>query len=163
MPIHPSRRAFLPLAAIAAAASACRKSGSAPAAHRVAEIEGSRPDRIHALSRLMTAGARERLIATVLDASILEEQFGDGEMGPSDFRHLGFVKVLPPDIARWATAPGRLAESPGWVEPPMEVSWWISKADFQDLRFFESRMVFGQNGWIAVSPKGLLYFLIATS
>lgn len=110
----------------------------------------------------MRASAREQLMQSVVDANVIVEQFGDGNMGPSDFRHFGKIRVLPPDVARWTTPPTRIESAPAFAGAPVPVSWWLTEKAFQRLTFYESRPIFGQDGWIGASPEGVLYFSIMT-
>lgn len=134
----------------------------------VTEIQGTRAERIHALSRRMTAGARERLIATVTDANILVEQLGDGNLGPSDFQTYGRIRVLPTDVVRWSSGPSKLASPPPWTEAPQpaattqSVDWWIKQPEHESLSFYEAQPIFADDGWIGVSPQGTIYFRTMT-
>ena len=152
--------------AITACNGGSRQGGGVP--RTVTELPGTRAERIHALSRRMTPSARERLIGTVTDANILVEQLGDGNLGPSDFQTYGRIRVLPTDVVRWGSGPSKLSAAPPWGDAPQPsaapqpIDWWIKQPAHESLAFYEAQPVFTDDGWIGVSPQGIIYFRTMT-
>src|SRR5688572_28915964 len=79
------------------ALTACSKS-SAPK-NSLHEITGSNAQRVAGVSAIITK--HKAPPTAILDAHFVEEQTGDGSLGPSDFRAFYFIEVTPQDISQW--------------------------------------------------------------
>jgi hypothetical protein len=73
------------------ALTACSKS-SAPK-NSVYEVTGSSTERVARVSAIITKN--KAAPTAIVDARFMEEQTGDGSLGPSDFRAFYFVQVAP--------------------------------------------------------------------
>ena len=63
------------------------------------EIEGTKAERIAAISKLLSKTVP--LPSPLLDAHFVEEQIGDGRLGPSDFKTFCGLTVSTADLPAW--------------------------------------------------------------
>jgi hypothetical protein len=112
-------------------------------------------ERVVPISRLIDA--KNSLLPKIKSSRCIEEQVGDGYLGPSDFSIFCVLSVDPKDIDTFrhtfskSKNPDDLAS---YVSPRKAVDWWITKSDFERLEFFEPGLLSTQrNGWTAISLK----------
>lgn len=102
---------------------------------------GTTAERVAAISKLLSKTAP--LPSSLLDAHLIEEQTGDGRLGPSDFKAFYALTVAPVDLPAWRDA---LSKSKTWNHdsndarlkreaPKKAQSWWVSGADLGVLEF----------------------------
>jgi hypothetical protein len=96
------------------------------------------------------------------NARCIQEQIGDGNLGPSDFRTFCVLTVASKDIAalRETLSPLNLPDDAAqYGEPRKAVPWWLSEAEFKTLELFKPGLLaYRANGWTGVSSKtGKIY------
>ena len=127
------------------------------------EIDGTTAERVAAISKLLSK--KVPLPSSLLDAHFVEEQIGDGRLGPSDFKSFCALAVSPADLPAWK---GALSKSTTWNNPNDEAikraapkkaqSWWVSGADLDALEFYSPHSLTGRaNGWIGIAPDGRIF------
>lgn len=136
--------------------SACSQKGPVETSR---EITGTQAERVTAVSRLISkAGV---LPSPVLDAHFVEEQRGDGQLGPSDFAAFYALTVAPAELAAWrAQLPAIQAMNtpPKYVAPKQPRAWWLTPDDFLKLEFYGPKSLTGRsNGWVGVAPDGKVF------
>ena len=83
----------------------------------------------------------------------LEEQIGDGGLGPSDFRFFAKIVVQKEDVASWKSAAGPELSSGTYEAPQSAPLWWLAEGDFDGVTLHSPKTLFGRsNGWIGFSP-----------
>ncbi|HPY40824.1 MAG TPA: hypothetical protein PLM98_09910, partial [Thiolinea sp.] len=94
----------------------------------------------------------------------LEEQRGDGVLGPSDYQAFYVLKVAPQDIAQWIKLLTPLEESAQYAEPSQTREWWLDRSTFAELQFFKPGSLTGRlNGWVGISQEtGHIYIFTFT-
>ena len=116
------------------------------------EIAGSQAERIAAVSKLITK--HSPLPSPLLDANFIEEQTGDGRLGPSDFTSFCAVSVAAADALAWRAALAPLEEQntpPKYAAPKDPVPWWLPSAEFLHLEFHSPNSLTGcDNGWVGI-------------
>jgi hypothetical protein len=123
----------------------------------VYEVTGSRPERVARVSAII---AKDKAPPTaILDARFVEEQIGDGFLGPSDFREFYFVEVAPQIIAQWTRILTPLDETAEYAAPAQPRDWWATRDTFASLQFYKPNILTGRiHGWIGVSRQtGRIY------
>jgi hypothetical protein len=90
------------------AVTAC--SGSSPPKTFVNEVAGSGTERITSISIILTK--HKALPTAILDAHFIEEQIGDGFLGPSDFRAFYSIEVAPQKVLQWTQVLTPLGATP---------------------------------------------------
>lgn len=87
----------------------------------------------------------------------LEEQMGDGYLGPSDYATFCVLTATPKAIAafRQALSPLHLPhDSTQYAAPRKAVDWWLSEPEFKQLELFKpSLLTYRTNGWTGLSPQ----------
>lgn len=128
----------------------------------VYEISGSTQERVLKATALLSK--HHPPPTPLVDAYWIEEQIGDGVLGPSDFRSFAVLAVRPEDIPQWVKLLTPLTEKLLYNQPTNSYSWWVDQAHFTELQFFESGRLTGRaNGWIGVSPQtGRIYIFTFT-
>jgi hypothetical protein len=128
----------------------------------VYEITGSSTERIRGVSAIITK--YKALPTAILDAQFIEEQIGDGVLGPSDFREFYFLEVAPQNVSQWAEILTPLEAIAEYDAPAQPRNWWIAHDTFASLQFYQPRVLTGRvNGWIGVSQKtGRIYIFTFT-
>ena len=136
--------------------AACSPKRPAESSH---EIGGTQAERVAAASPLISK--RAPLPSAILDAHFVEEQTGDGRLGPSDFAAFYALTVAPADLAAWRSAlPTIEAQNtpPMYVTPKQPRSWWLTHDDFVGLTFYSPKSLTGRsNGWVGIAPDGRLF------
>ena len=128
------------------------------------EIHGTKEERVAVISKLISTAAP--LPGAILDAHFIEEQTGDGRLGPSDFRAFYALTVAPDDLALWRSALPPMKSSmpsPGYATPKQPRDWWTTQKDFDGLEFFSPKSLTGRsNGWIGIAPDGRIFIYAYT-
>ena len=136
--------------------AACSPKRHADSSH---EIAGTRAERIAAVSQLVSKLAP--LPSPLLDAHFVEQQMGDGQLGPSDFAAFYALAVAPADLAAWRSAlPPIQAPNtpPKYAAPKQPLAWWLSHDDFLRLKFYSPKSLTGRsNGWVGIAPDGRIF------
>ena len=128
------------------------------------EIEGTKAERIAAISKLLSKTVP--LPSPLLDAHFVEEQIGDGRLGPSDFKTFCGLTVSTADLPAWRAA---LSKSTKWnhssndekikrAAPKKANLWWVSEAGLDTLEFYSPHSLTGRaNGWVGIAPDGRIF------
>ena len=135
-----------------------------PAAkNSVYEVSGTVAERIATVTHLVFKD--KKLPSLLLDAHFLEEQIGDGVLGPSDYRSFSCLKVAVQDLAQWLQLLTPLNEKVPYITPNKSYAWWINQRDFAGLQFFEPNGLIGYaQGWIGIDQKtGSIYIFTFTT
>lgn len=123
------------------------------------EITGTQAERVAAVSKLVTR--HSPLPSPLLDAHFVEQQTGDGRLGPSDFAAFCALTVAPADLAAWRMALAPLEAQntpPEYVAPKKPFPWWLTQDDFLRLTFHSPKSLTGRiNGWVGVAPDGRIF------
>jgi hypothetical protein len=136
---------------------ACMCALSAHNRHRapktlIHEVAGSHPERVADIAAIITKHAAPP--TAILDAHYVEERTGDDSAGPSDFRAFYLVEVVPQDLPLWTRLLTPLAAQAEYAAPTEPRDWWIARAAFAKLQFYQSVPLTGlDQGWIGVSPE----------
>jgi len=140
--------------------TACSKS-SAPKIS-VHEVTGSSAERVAGVSAIITK--HKALPTAIIDAHFVEEQTGDGVLGPSDFRAFYFVEVAPQDVSQWTQIFTPLGTAAEYDAPAQLRDWWLSRDTFASLQFYKPDILTGRvHGWIGVSQQvGRIYIFTFT-
>ncbi len=136
-------------------------SGCGGTQNQAHEITGTVAERIAGVSRVVESNTP--LPSTIADAHLIELQFGDGQLGPADFRSFVWMKVSPDDVAKWKagmkTPP---IDSPNYDAPPSQPRWWLAESTFTQLTKYDSQAFFGRHGWVVIQDDGNIYALTYT-
>jgi hypothetical protein len=128
------------------------------------EIDGTTAERVAAIAKLLSKTAP--LPSPLLDAHFVEEQTGDGRLGPSDFRAFCAIAIAPADLPAWRAA---LSKSATWnhfsndeeikrAAPKNAQPWWVSLSDLATLEFYSPHSLTGRpNGWVGIAPDGRIF------
>ena len=123
------------------------------------EVTGTQAERVAAVSKIIIRNAP--LPSWLLDANFVEEQTGDGQLGPSDFKSFGVLSVAPADLPAWRAVLVPLEEQnkhPQNDAPKDPYTWWLSAADFSRLEFYSPKLLTGRfNGWVGITPDGRIF------
>jgi hypothetical protein len=127
-------------------------------------INGTTSERVASISKLLSKTAP--LPSSLLNAHFVEEQAGDGRVGPSDFEAFYALTVDPANLPAWRA---RLAKSKTWnhfsndeeikrTSPKKAQPWWVSEEDLDALEFYSPDSLTGRsNGWVGVAPDGRIF------
>ncbi|WP_225886993.1 hypothetical protein [Nodosilinea nodulosa] len=126
------------------------------------EVTGSSAKRVAEVSAIITK--HQAPPTAILDAYFLEEQIGDGILGPSDFRTFYVVEVAPQDVARWTMLLTPLEATAEYSAPAQPPAWWIAQDALGSLQFYKPDLLTGSaNGWVGVEPQtGRIYVFTFT-
>ena len=125
------------------------------------EITGTAAERVLGVSRIIESNAA--LPSEITDAHLIELQFGDGQLGPSDFRSFIWVKVSSDDVAKWrSTLKSPPNDSPAYDAPPTKPKWWLTQSAYTQLTKYDSHTLFNRHGWIAIQEDGNIFALTYT-
>jgi hypothetical protein len=128
------------------------------------EIRGTQAERVAAVSPLI--GKHAPLPSLILDAHFVEDQTGDGQLGPSDFAAFYTLTVAPADLAAWRSALPTIEGQntpPKYVTPKQPRSWWLTHDDFLGLTFYSPKSLTGRsNGWVGIAPDGRIFMYAFT-
>jgi hypothetical protein len=123
------------------------------------EIGGTQAQRVAAVSQLVSKHAP--LPSPLLDAHFVEQQTGDGQLGPSDFFAFYALTVAPADLAAWRSALPPITApktSLNYASPKQPQSWWLTQEDFRRLEFYSPKSLTGRsNGWVGIAPDGRIF------
>ncbi len=146
--------------ACAFALTACNR--NSPTNFSVHEVTGTSTQRVADVSAIITK--HKAPPTAILDAHLVEEQTGDGGLGPSDFRAFYVVEVAPQDVPRWTQILTPLAGTAAYGTPAEPRDWWIARDAFASLKFYEPDTLTGRvHGWIGVAPQtGRIYIFTFT-
>ena len=150
---------FVTIACLSALAACSRSSAPKTSVH---EVTGKSSERVTAVSAIITK--HKAPPTAILDAQFVEEQTGDGGLGPSDFRAFYFVQVAPQDVAQWTQILTPLAATAEYDAPAQLRNWWIARDTFASLQFYKPDTLTGRvHGWIGVSQQsGRIYIFTFT-
>jgi hypothetical protein len=133
--------------------------GPNPPAGASGEIGGTQAERVAAVSAFISKFAP--LPSPILDAHFVEQQTGDGQLGPSDFAAFYALTVASGDLDAWRSAlPTIEAQNtpPEYVTPKQSFPWWLSHDDFLGLSFYSPKSLTGRsNGWVGIAPDGRIF------
>jgi hypothetical protein len=136
---------------------------SKPAAESYFEITGTQSERIAKVSQRLAAQAP--LPGALLDAHFLEQQYGDGVMGPSDFTAYYALTVAPADLPAWQASLAPLEPlnaSPTYAAPKQPAPWWMTREEFSQLQFYSPKAYTGRShGWLGIVPGSGKIFIYA--
>jgi hypothetical protein len=122
------------------------------------EVEGSKAERVAAVSKMISRTAHP---SPILDAHFVEEKYGDGILGPSDFRSFCALTVASGDLAAWRSAlkPIEQRIRPTKLDVPKQARpWWVSPKDFSTLEFYSPKSLTRRNnGWVGIAPDGRIF------
>ena len=134
------------------------------AAETTHTVDGTQAKRIETITKQLSKAGK--LPGILVDAEFVEEQIGDGILGPSDFFAFYALKVTPADLPAWRAA---LSDSKApkieknYAKPKKEQAWWVKKEDFGALEFFSPKTLTGRsNGWIGIAPDGRIFIYAFT-
>ena len=142
--------------------AACSPKAPAESSH---EITGTQPERIAAVSQLISKHAP--LPSALLDAHFLEQQLGDGQLGPSDFTSFYALTVASTDLHAWRSALAPIQSPntpPKYATPKQPLPWWLTHDDFLGLKFYDPKALTGRgNGWVGIAPdSGKIFVYVFT-
>lgn len=127
------------------------------------EIKGTQAERIAAVSQLISKLAP--LPSPLLDAHFVEQQTGDGQLGPSDFTAFYALTVAPADLPAWRSALPKIQAPntpPKYAAPKQSLPWWLTQDDFLRLTFYNPKSLTGRtNGWVGIAPDSGKIFVYA--
>lgn len=119
---------------------------------KVSEIEGPKSERIEAVTELLVT--KEPLPSSLQNANFLEEQIGDNQLGPSDYRSFGMLEIKPDDLSAWRNQLLPLKVRPDYVAPQASKEWWVNAADYSSLELYKLRPYTQRlYGWIGIDTK----------
>ena len=123
------------------------------------EISGTQAQRVATVSSLISK--RAPLPSPILDAHFVEQQIGDGQLGPSDFAAFYALTVAPADLSAWRSALPTIETQntpPKYVTPKQPRPWWLTHDDFLSLTFYSPESLTGRiNGWVGIAPDGRIF------
>jgi hypothetical protein len=134
--------------------TACDSGGARVSTH---EVGGSKAERVAEISKIISRTAPPP--SPIIDAYFVEEQIGDGRLGPSDFRSFCALTVAADDLAAWRSAlqPIEQHNTPPGL-PKQAQPWWVSPNDFSTLEFYSPKSLTGRNnGWVGIAPDGRIF------
>jgi hypothetical protein len=143
----------------------CVACGGRPPVPVSREITGTVQQRISTIGAQLGNG--KPLPSVLRDAYLVEDQLGDGKLGPSDFQAFYRLTVAPTNLAAWRAAMEPLdstAMAPSYAAPREARAWWLSPDDFKTLTFYSTASLTARaNGWIGVHPvSGVIYIFTFT-
>lgn len=146
--------------------AACGKRDARVSTH---EVDGSKAERVARITKLLSKAGP--LPGAILDANFVEEQQGDGRLGPSDFKAFYALSVAPADLPAWKAALSKSNPANPFANddeikraaPGKPQSWWVNPADVSQLEFFSPHFLTGNaNGWVGIAPDGGIYIHVFT-
>jgi hypothetical protein len=139
--------------------------GKREAPANIAQISGTSAERT---AKVKTFFLRHMpsLPGPISDAHLLEEQIGDGRLGPSDFSWFAAFTVPIDDLERWTAtfAPLESHNQPVGFSAPGKTPcpWWLQPNEFKRLKFYSPLSLTGRShGWIGVDDVSGRIFLHA--
>lgn len=134
--------------------TACMASTPAQNAVPITLVEMPETDGTHivAIKSTILTGAHG-LPLNLLDAHFAQEQLGDGNLGPSDYRNYIYVELEPSEIAQWQSTLTPI-DKPNYISPTQPLDWWPNESAFENMQFYETYQIIGHpNGWVAIDTK----------
>ena len=151
---------------LACSMSACGQKNAKVSTH---EVDGSQEQRITMITKQLSKAGP--LPGALLDANFVEEQSGDGRLGPSDFKSFYALKIATADIPVWKSAlskskPANTFSNDDQIKhaaPKDAQPWWANAVDISKLEFFSPQSLTGNaNGWIGIAPDGRIFIHVFT-
>lgn len=134
---------------------------SGSASKTTTTFDGTTAERIANIEKII--GANGPLPSALVDAQGLEEQLGDGRLGPSDYRFYCWIKIAAEDVAAWKQTLTPLSGTAEDMQAPGPPAWWLSPAQFQALPKFGPKPLFGRtHGWVAIAADGNIWVMTFT-
>ena len=107
-------------------------------------------------------------LPSAIDGSnFLEEKFGDGVLGPSDYTLFCAFTVAPDQIDDWVA---RFVDLEPWnspakyAAPKKSRTWWLSQSQFTQLKFYSPKWLTGRiSGWVGVDNSTGEIFVYANT
>jgi hypothetical protein len=141
--------------------AACSPKRPAESTHK---IDGTQAERVAEVTKQL--GRNAKLPGPLLDAHFVEEQTGDGKLGPADFAAFYALTVAPADLPAWhaALAAIPVVNSGGsYAAPKKAQPWWVSEPDFKKLNLCGPKSLTGRvNGWVGIAPDGRIFIYAFT-
>ena len=105
---------------------------------------------------------RTSLPGSILDAECIEEQYGDGRFGPSDFAFFAKLVVEKADFATWKSSVGKRISNWDYKSPKKaSLSWWSTKEQTNQLEMYSPKPMFGRsNGWVGFAADGQTIYIL---
>ena len=131
--------------------------------------DGTQAERVAKITKQLSRAGK--LPGQLLDAHFVEEQTGDGLLGPSDFKAFYALTVAPADLPAWRAV---LSKSKTWnwfandedikrAAPKKTQPWWVNGADLGALEFYGPHSLTGSaNGWVGIAPDGRIFIHVFT-
>jgi hypothetical protein len=137
--------------------------GKRDASVKIFEISGTPAERAAKVEAFLLKHA-PALPGPISEAWLIEEQTGDGRLGPSDFSLFAAFTVPIRDLEKWTAtlAPLESHNQPVSFSSPGKspCSWWFQASDLDRLKFHSPHSLTGRNhGWIAVDERKGRIFL----
>lgn len=133
--------------------------GPRKAAESSSQVDGTKEERIARVTGIVAHTSP--LPGPLLDARFVQEQTGDGRLGPSEFKSFCVLTVAPADLPAWKAALAPLEAQntpPAHVSPKQAVPWWLDASDFEGLEFRSANSLSGRvNGWAGIAPDGRIF------
>lgn len=115
--------------------------------------DAHRSKRVFSIAELLKK--RVSIPGEILDASYIEEQKGNGRIGPSDFFFFAKLTVARKDFNTWKSIAGKEINHWDYLAPIATLTWWPTKAEANELEMYSPEIFFGRsNGWIGFSDDG---------
>ena len=105
---------------------------------------------------------RTSLPGSILDAECIEEQYGDGRFGPSDFAFFAKLVVEKADFATWKSSAGKRISNWDYKSPKKaSLSWWSTKEQADQLEMYSPKPMFRRsNGWVGFAADGQTIYIL---
>ena len=126
------------------------------------EITGDTTNRVAEMSAILAKVVAPPTV--IQDAYFLEEQTGDGKLGPSDFRAFYVIQVEALDVEQWTRTLVLLGEPAEYHAPTQTRDWWATTNFFSSLEFYKPKSLTGRShGWVGISrASGRIYIFTFT-
>jgi hypothetical protein len=142
--------------------SGCTSAGtarsSATAVKTITEAGPGRAERAAALERLLDG----RAPSPITDGKLMQVQYGDGVLGPSDFHIFALIETGPAGAAAWRTAGTPLAGNPPCNAPAGAPGWWLSPSECAAAARRDVAWFTANDGAMAVLADGRVFIFTAT-
>ncbi len=88
------------------------------------------------------------------NAHFLEEKIGDGILGPADYLRFYALTASSINLSDWVKTLKIIEQRPSYTAPAVLPPWWVTKQDFNTLKFYKLSTPSGEDhGWIGVSEN----------
>ena len=131
------------------------------------EVQGNNAERIAQISKLLKQNVVP--LKSILDAHFVEETKGETKgLGSTDYCSFYTLNVAPESIADWVKVLKPLASdtkpnSSSFTSPAQAKSWWLTKQEYESLKFYDAFDLTNRNGWIGISQTGHIFITGCTS